>query len=175
MNHLEKAIANPDSETSHYAASAVMDIQRKLLNSLQEFSVKYESDKTNPEIIVPYLDVLKSYLSSGLLDEKSRFRYRSLYSEVLESSLAIMPKKEYFVAKIECDLELKDYLKAEQFCKAFLERFPDIEEPYLMLLSYYYQKTDGAGFKETMAALKSSKVKFSSKALEIVRYWGRIA
>src|SRR4051812_19179699 len=39
---LTNALQNEDTETSHYAATAIMEMKRKLQNSLQEFAEKLE-------------------------------------------------------------------------------------------------------------------------------------
>lgn len=173
MSYLEKALNNADTETTHYAAAAVFDIQRKLMLSLQEFSVKYENDRGNLEVLLPYAEVLRQYLSSSLLDNKSRLKYKNTYSQVLEDILKLKQDKDYYMEKINCDLFLKNYDKAEVFTKKFLQDCPGIEEPYIMLLKYNYSRMDRAGFRGAMEALKKSDVRFSSSALGIVRYWGR--
>ena len=45
MEVIKTAVLNEDTETSHYAVSAVMEIKRKLSISLQQLSVKFDQNK----------------------------------------------------------------------------------------------------------------------------------
>ena len=172
MEYLEKALEHKDTEISHYAATAVLDIQRKLMLTLQEFSVRYEKERDNAEVLTVYNTVLKDYLSSRLIDEQSRMKYKGIQSRVLGDLLKIRPEPSYFVDKIDLELELKDYNKAYEYCSIFLKMYPCLEEPYLMNIKYYYIMKDSKKLKDMVVSLKNSNCAFSSKALETVRYWG---
>lgn len=91
MDILKKAISNEDTETSHYAVSAVMEIKRKLTLSMQELSVQYESNKQDPAVLQAYGEVLDQYMNSGFLDEKTLRNYRVSYIQVLDELIGIDP------------------------------------------------------------------------------------
>jgi len=171
IDFLEKALNNRDTETSHYAAAAVSDIYRKFSLELQSFSVKYEMDRSNTDVLIPYAKVLKGYLSSTLLDKKSQRKYKYAYSQVMADLLLVNPKEEYFMEKINCDINLKEFDQARHYCETFLSMYRSIEAPYLMFLKYYYIMKDNSGFYKMLSDLKSSSARFSNKGLSIVRHW----
>ncbi len=170
---LEMALKDADTETSHYAATALVEVKRKLLLDLQELEIQYEKDHKNIEILVLYTDVLKKFLSIPLLDQRTYRKYNHLYLAMLENLLEVYQKEEqYFVEKIKGELQQYDYLKVQRYCDQFRACFPDSETPFLMLMNYYYEIKDTESFNRTLKELKSSHVQLSHKGLTSVRFWG---
>ncbi|UIO43099.1 hypothetical protein LOY85_02810 [Brevibacillus brevis] len=169
---LETALQNEDSETVHYAAAALTEMRRNLQLQLQDLSVKYEENKQELAVLRAYADVLKKYLDSSLLDQRTYVKYSYTYSFVLESLLDIYQEEEsYFVDKINCELGNQSYEKAEQYCQLFREYHPESEQPYVMSLKRFFTIRDYAGFVAEMNRLKSSSVKISHATLMMIRYW----
>lgn len=169
---LETALQNEDSETVHYAAAALTEMRRNLQLQLQDLSVKYEENKQELAVLRAYADVLKKYLDSSLLDQRTYVKYSYTYSFVLESLLDIDQEEEsYFVDKINCELGNQSYEKAEQYCQLFREYHPESEQPYVMSLKRFFTIRDYAGFVAEMNRLKSSSVKISHATLMMIRYW----
>lgn len=169
---LETALQNEDSETVHYAAAALTEMRRNLQLQLQDLSVKYEENKQDLEVLRAYADVLKKYLDSSLIDQRTFVKYSYTYSFVLESLLDIYQEEEsYFVDKINCELVNQSYEKAAQYCQLFREYHPESEQPYVMSLKRFFTIRDYAGFVAEMNRLKSSSVKISHATLMMIRYW----
>lgn len=171
MGYLEKALGNSDTETSHYAATTVLEIQNKFNKALQDFDFKYEKSKDNLEVLLKYSEVLKKYVTSSLIDQKSQLKYKNIYSRVLEDILNIEPTEETFIDKINCELELGNFNTAMIFCNRFLKLYPECENAFIMLMKYYYVMYDFKGFSNTLSALKASDIRFSNRGLNITRYW----
>lgn len=172
---LETALQNEDSETVHYAAAALTEMRRNLQLQLQDLSVKYEENKQELEVLRAYADVLKKYLDSSLLDQRTYVKYSYTYSFVLESLLDIYQEEEsYFVDKINCELVNQSYEKAELYCQLFHEYHPESEQPFVMSLKRFFTIRDYAGFVAEMNRLKSSSVKISHATLMMIRYWNTL-
>ncbi|MFF0830029.1 hypothetical protein ACFYU8_24165 [Brevibacillus sp. NPDC003359] len=172
---LETALQNEDSETVHYAAAALTEMRRNLQLQLQDLSVKYEENKQDLDVLRAYAHVLKKYLDSSLLDQRTYAKYSYTYSFVLESLLDIHQDEEgYFVDKINCELANYSYEKAEHYCQLFKEHHPDREQTYVMSLKYFYTMRDHEGFVVEMNRLKSSAVKVSHPTLMMIRFWSHI-
>ncbi|MED1800488.1 hypothetical protein [Brevibacillus porteri] len=172
---LETALQNEDSETVHYAAAALTEMRRNLQLQLQDLSVKYEENKQNLEVLRAYADVLKKYLDSPLIDQRTYVKYSYTYSFVLESLLDIYQEEEsYFVDKINCELVNQSYEKAAQYCQLFHEYHPESEQPYVMSLKRFFTIRDHAGFAAEMNRLKGSAVKISHATLMMIRYWNTL-
>ncbi|WP_166242814.1 hypothetical protein [Paenibacillus turpanensis] len=169
---LKMAVSNDDTETSHYAVSAIMEVKRKLSISLQELAVQYEEDKNNPHVLRSYADVLKNYIRSGFLDKRTVTKHQYTYSLVLERLIEVLPNGiDAYTEKIEIDLELGEFASAERTAKRFLEQFPILEEAYLALLKVYYSIRSFSQLNAVLADLKQSPVRLSNRGINAVRFW----
>ena len=172
---LGKALHDEDAETSHYAASAIMEIRRRLTIALQELGVKYEKDKNDLATAAGYAAVLKKYLGSKLLDELSYMKYLKIYVNVLKSILNRPDAGEqYYIDSINCDLDLKEYSEAQKWCDLFLKTYPCSEDAYLMKIKLYYTLRDKKKFDQILREFKKSGIIFSNQALKTVRYWSEV-
>lgn len=172
---LKAALTNEDTETSHYAASAVMEMKRKFFISLQEFEVQYEQNKHDSNVLIPYAEVLEKYLSSGFFDERTYQKYQVTYSTVLENLLENHQHEEkYFQQKVNCELVVQNFDKARQYCEKFLICHPQSEIPYLMAMKLFYNLRSFAELHQVLDKLKSSSVRLSNEALQMVRFWSGV-
>ncbi|GAA0181261.1 hypothetical protein SH2C18_38180 [Clostridium sediminicola] len=171
---IKKALEDEDTETTHYAATAILQIKNSFNIMIQEYSVKYESDKENLNITIPYYNILKKYVDSGLLDEQNVFKYRVLISELLTSILNRYTKYDkYYIDKIDNELELNNFYIAEKYCEDFFNNYPNTEKPYLMYLKTYFKLGDKKTFNKYLKALMDSPIQLSNEGLNIVRFWTR--
>lgn len=175
LNYLEilqTAVQNEDTETSHYAVSAIVEVKRKLSLSLQEFTVKYEQNKKDNYLVRNYAKVLKQYMASGFIDERTLRKYKYTYLTILQQIIEEDDHVEFaFDEKLKIELELEDFTAAEKTCLQYLRRFPLREEPYLSLMEFYFTTKSIVNLRRTLESLKSSDVVLSNRALTIVRYW----
>lgn len=175
MNYLEvlqKAVQNEDTETSHYAVSAIMEVKRKLSISIQELAVKYEYDKQDDHLARTYAKVLKEYMRSGFLDELTLKKYKYTYINILGQIIKNDSDAEFaFEDKLKFEIQLEEFSEAEKTCLLYLEKYPAREESYLSLMEYYFTTKSITKLQQVMDSLKRSNVVLSNRALTIVRYW----
>ncbi|MCQ6562657.1 hypothetical protein [Paenibacillus mendelii] len=169
---LQTAVSNEDTETSHYAVSAIMEVKRKLTLSLQELSVQYENNKSDEHVLRAYTEVLKGYLRSGFLDERTLRKYKFIYLGVLEQYTEISQNaREAFVDKVDMELELERYAEAEETCRVFEQKYPHVENVYLCYLKVYFTIKSAEKLQHTLLMIKKSPLKLSNHALTMVRFW----
>lgn len=169
---LRQALQNEDSETSHYAATAIMEMKRKLLNSIREYSVMLDEKPNDVEVLTSYAEVIKEYLRSGFLDRGTYQRYQSLLSSVLEKILESQKiNKDHFIDKILCELELMNHRKASYYSELFLEEYPEDEMAYIMAMKLQYTLQNPIALQQIINELKKQPVHLSAKGLSIIRYW----
>ncbi|WP_054956287.1 hypothetical protein [Paenibacillus dakarensis] len=172
MDILQTAVSNEDTETSHYAVSAIMEIKRKLTLSLQQLSVEYEVNKEDANIVSDYAEVLKGYMQSGFLDARTLRKYQFTYLLVLEQLILITPNNEAaYTEKINTELDLGDFQTAENTALTNLKEHPDSEEAYLSLLKVYFYMKSYLKIQETVDSIKRSPLRLSNRALTLVRFW----
>jgi len=171
-NFLKEALKDKDTETSHYAAAAVVEIKRKLLISVQETAGKYEKEPQNLNKIRDYAIAIERIIESELLDKKNTYKYLHIYSSVLQKMIRMNHKnKEILGKKIACDIRLKDYDKAMIYCNLLKKLDKNSLKPYMMLLKIYYEIGNTSKFNETLEFIKSSRIKIQRKALGSIRFW----
>jgi tetratricopeptide (TPR) repeat protein len=169
---LGMAVSNDDTETSHYAVSAIVEVKRKLTLSLQELAVKYEEEKHDPYFLLSYSSVLKSYMRSGFIDDRTLLKHKHAYSNLLNQLLEVDPDAtDAYEDKINIDLELGEYATALVTAKQYYTRYPNKEGPYLALMKVYYTMRSFDQLQAVIENLKRSTVRLSSQSLSIARYW----
>lgn len=169
---IKMAVLNDDSETAHFAVAAVMEVKRKLSLSLQTFSVEFEKAPYRSMIARSYAQVLREYMKSGFLDEKTLKKYKYTYIQVLEQLIDNGEGDQItFEEKMKVEMELHEYANAEKTGLQYLQYFPGIEEPYICLLDYYYTTKSKISMQRVLDELMNSTIQFSNRALTIVRYW----
>ena len=149
-----------------------MEIKKQFEILLAKTSEKYKNNKDNISAIQEYVNTLKKYLKSGLADKIDYYNYLEKYSATLSELLARHITDEvYFVDKINCDLELRDYESAEDFGRRFLEYFPNSEKPYLALMKVYYLSRDIKSFTNISKVLKHRKIGLTEYSEGVIKFW----
>ncbi|PYI53835.1 hypothetical protein [Paenibacillus flagellatus] len=172
MGIIQSAVSNDDTETSHYAVSAIMEVKRKLTLKLQELSVRYENDKDDPYLLRTYADVLAAYMNSGFLDDRTLMKHRYTYSGLLDRLLELAPESEKaYGEKIRTDLALREYMEAERTAQSYLRRFPNAEDAHMLMMELYFTIGSYDKLRHTLDGLKRSPVRLSNESLTAVRFW----
>lgn len=172
MPLLEQAVSNEDTETSHYAVTAVVEIKRKLTLSIQHYSVRHEQGDRSVEMLREYAEVIRQYMHSGFMDRATRHTYLSTYARLLGELIeAGGGDEQTFNAKINSEMQLDRPDTALQYEQKFREAHPDSEQPYLAALQLYYTLQMKEAFFRTLHSLKQSNIKVSNAGLNVIRYW----
>ena len=116
MDVVKTAVENEDTETSHYAVSAIMEVKRKLALTIRQLSDEFARNPDDIGVACEYRDALKQYMDSGFMDENTLRVYRNKYIDVLRT---IISKKDGdiendYEEKMLCEIECADYTEAEQ-------------------------------------------------------------
>jgi hypothetical protein len=169
---LSNALLNEDSETAHYAASAIVEIKRKMLNSIHTLEKLSEIDRPELKTLISYANALRRYIYSNLLDDQSKKIYMYKYSFLLEKLIEHLPQqKSNYIEKINCDIQLNEFEKVENVCKMFIRYCGNEEEAYFMSMKYYYLLKDKENLRGVLNQLKSSSIKISPDGMKVLRFW----
>lgn len=169
---LETALQNSDTETAHYAATAVVELKRKLQLELQELSVKFEENKSDVEVIKAYANVLKRYMATGFLDKRTHKKYQFTYSLVLEQLIGSHQAEENdLIEAINVCLDNQEYPKAASYCQLFHSSYPKSEQPFVMSLKLFYCMRSYNEFQAELVRMKQSPIRFTPETLKLIRFW----
>ncbi len=169
----QSALDDDDSETSHYAAAATMEIYRKMRLKIQEFEVKFMENGDDFENRRNLIDAIYEYIDSGVLSERDRLininKYVQIMSDTLENYKDQLICEDY-MHQIGFLMELKRPHEAEQLAKDSKERFFN-EASFMKLLEIYFDVKNKIEFDRTLEELRKADIVLSSRGLETMRFW----
>ena len=167
------ALKDHDSETAHYAASAIMEVYRKMALGVQRIESVYEEDRDDAEVAVVYLQALWDYISSGILSERDREQSIQKYLEAVQVIRSKYPElltqKEY-IRMSGFYSETGNLKEAEEWARDALRKY-ETEDAYLNMLKVAYGMHSKEMFDTVLADLRNSKVILSDKSVDQLRYW----
>lgn len=171
---LTRAVRNEDSETSHYAVTALLEMKRTMTAELQRHAVVYHREPERIDAAVAYADCLKRYIGSGLMDAKLEWTSRFAQAEVLDRLIEASAGSEaVYAERVVCAIALERYDEARETCESFLRDYPDSELAYVTALSLYFTLRMSDKFERVLERLKRAPIKVSNRTLQMIRYWNQ--
>lgn len=178
IKQLSVAIDDPDTETSHYAAAAMIEIRKKITAALQQTEALYKNNPKDQDVLLAYSNALREYIRSEIADEETIFEHKLALIKVLEDQIGrieemdVNPQIEEYNELVSLLIEINDLNKATLYNQKFMQSYPDREEPYLQAIKIYYYSGDMGRFSAMIDVVKKSGVQLSSKGLGLIRFWG---
>lgn len=175
------ALRAKDSETAHYAASALSSILNEFRITVSKMMQKLEEEDPEEtqveEELLNYMDkVLRQQVFSDL--EQNRFVHIMEHAaEELYKKNAIMLTPEQYENVCMRLLEVQDTDLCEKWCDRLAEQYPGQLPAYTCRLKLYFTLRQREAFFQTMDELKKSNVVINSETLEIIRIFshGRVS
>lgn len=167
------ALDSEDSETAHYAASALSDILNEFrgrVHKLNQALLEEEPSETGcEEELLDYMDnVLKQRVFTSL--EQNRFvRIMEQTAEALyekDPAKFTLPRYESICLRL---LETGDFENCEKWCLRQAEQYPEQLSSFTCLLKLYFTMKDRTAFFRILDDLKKSEVVIDSETLEMIR------
>lgn len=169
---LKTAVINDDTETSHYAVSALVEVKRELSILLQKLAVEFSQNPHDETTAKAYAEVIQEYLRSGYLDEQASRQYKVTFVQVIEQLIINnQANEQHYHDKIMMELEMNDLAAAEHTATILKQQFPLSEQAYLSTMAIYFQARAFDKLTREVQLLINSPITLSNKALTVVRYW----
>ena len=170
---LKMATYDQDREIAYYAVSMISGHIEELESKISQIEGELLQNEDDMELRQEYAALLKDYLAQEFVDKITKRNRTEQYVALLDSLLQKKPDDmEYLQEKIDKEIVLGNYAKAQEACEEFQHCFPEREEPYLAYIKLYFYMRQPAQMQEKLAELKSIPGELSLKALKTVRYWG---
>jgi hypothetical protein len=172
VDALELALQSDDSETSHYAATAIQQVKSDLMKNMRKIEEKL-ANENDVILLESYRDMIKHYIRIEFLDERTRKKYTYKYIHTLDRLLEQSPTSDSrnYLEKIEAALYLAEHHIALKTAEQFLSLFPDKEEAYFASMNVHYTMKNKTEFKRVINRLRSSDIKLSPNRLNQLRFW----
>ncbi len=169
---LHNACMDEDIEVSHYASTAVMELQRGYEHALQKSEREFGENPDSPEIRDRYIKNLYSYISSGLIDKNVLFVYRSRYADVLSKKINDRPEDMDAVLRAADNyIELEKYTDAAELADLAVRKWSSREEPWLEKIKVCERTNDGEGIKRVIAQIKKRNVYLTNRGRSAIAFW----
>lgn len=169
---LQSARLDDDIEVTHYASTAIMEIQREYELTVQKCDKKYREAPDDPEVLSEYIDALSKYIESGLVDENILFIYRRRMSELLAEKIKQGTNDpDIYMAAVETSLALDNAGDAAATADQMILRWPSGEKSWIAKLKVAQQIGDGEGIKKVVAEVKFRNVYLSPEGRNIISFW----
>lgn len=175
------ALHAKDSETAHYAASALSSILNEFRITVSKMLAKLEEEDSEEtqieEELLDYMDgILRQQVFSDL--EQNRFVH------IMEYAAEGLYQKN--ASRLTCEryenicmrlLEVRDTALSEKWCDRLAEQYPEQLPAYTCRLKLYFTLQQREAFFQTMDELKKSNIVINSETLEIIRVFshGRVS
>lgn len=170
---LNKAIRNEDSETTHYAASSILDNKRKMDLQLNEATKLYHENSTDHKAIMNYAYALERQIKAPYLNKQMKKIFVNESIKVLKNIVDnnISIEEKYIINLLELLLEEKEYKDVYYYCNEFIYKYPYTEGKYLTLLRCYYTMEDYESFKTILLRANEDNISLSKDVMSIIRFW----
>ena len=172
INAVTKALNSSDSEASHYAASAIMDIMNEFQKTLQKFYAQMDADPNDTEVMVLYINYLSEMLGAGFLSELEEKTYIYSLQKVCERLFHADPTQlnpMHYTALISLLTKINALQRSELWIQRFTTNYPDHIEMYRCALHHYFSIKDKIHFFDYMNRLKHSNIPIDNDMLELIR------
>lgn len=174
INAVTKALNSSDSEASHYAASAIMDITNEFQNTLQKFHAQLEASPNDKEINQLFIEYLIKMLNTNFLSDLELKTYVYTLSQTCQSVYDFdksFMKIGYYSNLINLLVRIGDIQAAHLWVPRLFSEHPDDMETYRCLLRFYYTVHDKENFFKHMDRLKKSDITIDKDLLELIRIY----
>ncbi len=174
---LKKALTNADTEASHYAASALMELQRESYTMMMEKEKAYRTVPLTYEDAISYGAAIINYLENSEVGQLESYTFRTRYEEVMKVVLTKFRKEcqgrdyENYIDMLQKQGRLEE---ARVYAGQYLEHFPQAENSYLYGMKICYLQNDRAGFDEMLTKIGKSKCMLSPESLSRIRFWQQL-
>lgn len=172
LSLLQEACMDDDIEVSHYASTAIMEMQRNFELALQKAEKEYIKNSDDSEKLSIYLACMERYIQSGLIDENVLLVYKKRYSELLKKEIKFRPEEmDTYTKAIDNCIVIKNYTEAKMYSDKMVSKWPAREETWLSALKVCHIINDVAGIKNVLDEVKRRNVFLTPTGKSIIKFW----
>ncbi|MEG2570458.1 MAG: hypothetical protein RSA70_03395 [Clostridia bacterium] len=169
---LQQARLNDDLEVTHYASTAMMEVQREYEIDLQNAEREYKEHPEQEDALQNCIDSLNSYINSGLIDESVLYIHRKRYVDLLATQMREQPDNfDAFLSAANTYLEIGDFGTAKQVVDTLTSRWANNENSWFAKLKYCQQVNDGVTLRAAVSEIKRRNVYLSPEGRQTLSFW----
>ncbi|MDD3277268.1 MAG: hypothetical protein PHG16_00080 [Lachnospiraceae bacterium] len=168
---LQEAQMNDDVDVVHYASTAIMELNSDYDLRLQNMEQRFTQKPDSPGVLAEYITLLGEYLDQRLVEGRRLILLQRQYSELLQKSISQKPVPEDYEKLIENEMDLGEYTQSHTCLMEMMNRWPDTELPWLLLIRYYAKQKQGKKIQEVIRNIKKKHIYLSPRGKEVIGFW----
>lgn len=169
---LQKASMTEDTELSHYATTAMMNIQSHYELEIHEMEEKSKEFPDDVRLFRAYRRMLKRYINSGLIAGTILKVYQTKLDSVLQNLIRMEPLHEnYHLDYVYNRISMGAIEKLDDKMVFIIEHWPEDEKVYKIRLALAEKRRDGEMIQRIMEEIREKDVYLSSSSKEWFRFW----
>jgi len=173
IQSIQKAVEDPDSEISHYAAAYLSEEVAKFKRQEKELEKSCDLNKDLPTLY-KYVDYVGGFLSKNIMMIEEEKRYADFLDEKLWDivELSEMPLEGAYISLVVSVFQfVQNDEEAKKWVDYALKYAQNDLETAKVCLKYFYNKKDYKRFKKLLEEIKSSPMLLDNETVEWVRFF----
>lgn len=167
---LRRALANEDSETSHYASVAIMELRRKLQQQLDEAEARWRRAPRDADACAAWEELLYKGMQTDLFDQDVRRRLMQRHTALTGQMLrGDHPSEACLHHRIRTELQQGHCARAQQLCTRYLKEYPHSEQAVRDQMEVCVQAKNGPGLQTFLDGLRDRPVLLTAPTLAWIR------
>ena len=167
------ALDSEDSESSHYAASVLVDELNEFRARVQALTLEIQEEKEDEtaveEMLIDYMDkILKLQIFTSVEQKRFALILADTAEKIRQKDMSKLKENQYESVCMRL-LEVKEYMDAEKWCARLAEQYPEQLSAYTCRLKLYFTLQNKEAFFAVLNALKQSDVVIDRETLELIR------
>lgn len=171
MNLLREAGENEDVEVVHYAATAMSELSKEYDLRLQRLEAAYAANQADEKLLKEYAVFLEDYIDKGIAQGQFLTMQRNQYSLLLQRLIDRYGDMEYYVKKVENELELENYGESARLLGIMGSRWPGAEQYWLLKIRHHAQQMEGNKVQEVIREIQDKNIYMTAEGKSMVEFW----
>lgn len=169
---LQRARLNDDIEVTHYASTAIMEVQREYEIEIQRCERMVLSNPESITAIEECINAYRLYIESGLVADYVLSIQRLRYRDIIRTRVALpgADRQHYFNA-IDNLIELDDLSAAHDVLEHAIKKWPQDEQAWILQIKYYYKKNDRDMVQHVLSQMQS--LYLSPTGRDYIAFWNK--
>lgn len=169
---LQRARLNDDIEVTHYASTAIMEVQREYEIEIQRCEHTVQNTPESIIAIEECIEAYKLYIESGLIEDYILSIQRLRYRDILGTRIALPgAERQYYFNAIDNLIELDDLSTAHNVLERTINKWPHDEHTWILQIKYYYKKKDRVMVQSILSQMQS--LYLSPAGRDYISFWNK--
>ncbi|MDD3429727.1 MAG: hypothetical protein PHG02_06960 [Oscillospiraceae bacterium] len=174
VDMLQRASTSTDVELTHYATTAMMEVQADYEKEIQKCQQAAIAAPENQAVLEDYYEAVRTYVNSNLINGQIlAIQRKRLASIILKMKRLGADGKGLWLTEIENYLALKEYEISYQLLYQANQKWPADENVLMLFVKYYSATRDTEMLQSLVTQIKNSDIYLSRTGREWLEFWNR--